>query len=271
MAAEGTAQAVETTAPVANGAAEPQQMDPKFAALAKKEMWVREQQKQLAAEKSKMESDWKSKEQEYQSKYVPKDALRSADTAIPYLLDNGLNYDQITEYFLKNADQANPINQTIRQLQNKIASLESAQEQSKKSAQETQASNYAQAVKQIEIEIKDLVNTTDEFPVLKASGKIRPAVKLIEEYFKDTGDVLSAREAAAVVEEWELEAAIKVAQVEKVQAKLAPKQEAVPVPQKQEKKNNEVRVSTITNAMTSSTKPMSARERAILAFQGKLK
>lgn len=112
----------------------------------------------------------------------------------------------------------------IRRLQSKVDELEGKLTNTSKSIEEGQTKAYQQAIKQIETEVKALVDTSDAFEVIKAEGRHSAVVKLIEQTYKEDGILLDAETAAKQVEEALLERALKLASVSKVKAKLMPSQ-----------------------------------------------
>lgn len=150
------------------------------------------------------------------------------------------------------------------------AEIKAAREEAKalRDAQEQgQQQSYKQAVAQIRAEAGKLVFTDPAYEMIKATNSVGDVVELIEETFKADGQLLSVEEACQAVEDHLLEEAMKLTKVKKLQQRLA----APAAPQKQVTKNEQPQPTskTLTNTM-SAQRPMSARERAIAAMQGKL-
>ena len=120
----------------------------------------------------------------------------------------------------------------------------------------------------IEADVNLLVDSDPEFETIKATNSSQEVVRLIERVFNEEGTILSVEEAAKTVENALLEQTIKqmqrLNQVKKIQSKLAPAlvAEKLTTPAKPGK--------TLTNAMGVS-RQLTARERAILAFNNQLK
>lgn len=255
-----------------------------YATLARKEKALRakaqaqEQALKAREEAIKAQEDaLKAKESEYSSKYISKDKL-SQDT-LNALLEAGLTYDQITEAMLS---QPNPEkvaqDQYLKKLEAKIAELEGKQEKTLKSFEDQQKQAYNNAVTQIRNEVSKLVYTDPSFETIKETNSVNDVVELIEETFNNgmgeeypKGTLLSASEAAQIIEDYLLEEALKLTKIKKIQQRLQPA--AKPVlkseePLKQPQKEQSMK--TLTNAVGSS-RALSPKERAILAFKGELK
>lgn len=242
-----------------------------YATLARKEKALRQQQQALRAR----EAELKAKEAALQapkaptideSKYVPKDRL----TADPFTVLNelGLTYDQLTELALNapKPEQLAMMNE-VRALKAEIAALKGETENTKKSFEENQKQQYTQAMNQIRNEVKHLVKIDPQFETVAATNSINDVVELIERTFNEDGILMTVEEAAQQVEEYLVEEAIKLAKLKKIQQKIAPKP-AAPV-QKPNSQPEQSQLKTLTNSVSSS-RPLSAKERAVLAFQGKL-
>jgi hypothetical protein len=122
-------------------------------------------------------------------------------------------------------------------------------------------------MKQIRNDVNMLVKHDPQFETIKATNSIGDVVELIEKTFNEDGVLLTVEEAAQQVESYLVDEAIKLARLAKIQQKLAPApkaeaSKATGTPEKQSMK-------TLTNSVNSS-RTLSARERAILAMQGKL-
>lgn len=232
-----------------------------IAELARKEKEFRARELAL---KSK-EEEWHSKEKEYQTKYIAKDSLKSNPYAA--LTESGLNEEELMSMIM------NPPNQTdlkIKGLESKIESLMKSLEERDSKAQESTTAAYQKALDGIRSDAKDLVEASEEFEVIKASGEdgIEAVVRYIEDEFKKSGKQIPVDKAAQHIEEQFLEHAMKFASLNKIKQRSlgeVTQQE----PGKQQGLNQ---TKTLTHQNTNSTaKPLSARERAIAAFKGELK
>jgi hypothetical protein len=247
--AEG--QVTESDAPTAEATIEP--LSAQHLALARKEKALRRQQVELKAERDA----WKAE----QGKYIPKDQLKS--NALKALEEAGITYDELVQQQLANpSTEIDPIQAKITALEEKLANMDSKQ------AERTSA-DYQQALKVIEGDVRLLVDSDPAFETIKARGQEKEVVNLIEQVFNAEGVILNVDEAAKLVEEKLLEVTLKEVEqlnkLKKIQARLAP-----PPAPAVETPSPKGPSKTLTNAM-SSTRQLSSRERAILAFNGQLK
>jgi outer membrane murein-binding lipoprotein Lpp len=241
-----------------------------FATLARKERALRAQIQQFKAEQAKYQEERNNapKPQETDlSRYIERDRLKSDPLAV--FAEAGLSYDEIVEQVMAQSSI-----QTDPRLKAQIAKMESeikaAREEAKslRDAQENEQKNsYQQAVSHIRAEAGKLVFTDPNFEMIKATNSVSDVVELIEETFKADGTLLSVEEACQAVEDHLLEEAMKLTKVKKLQQRLA----APAAPQKPVTKSEQPQTGskTLTNTMSAS-KPMSAKERAIAAFNRKL-
>jgi hypothetical protein len=246
-----------------------EQLSPKFAELARREKLYNEKRKQFEAK----EAELKSREATYQSADDYKASLKGRFTQAPLeaLSELGLSYDQITQMVL---NQPKPEELQYQELHKEIKALKAAQEKAVADAQATQTSNYEQAVNQIRNEVKMLVDSNEAFETVKDLGAQDAVVELIEETFKQKGTLMTIEDASKEVEAYLVEEGFKMANLKKVQARLKPAVEPQTDLATAKAKQAEQPIKTLTNTVShGATKPTSnkeRRERAILAFQGKL-
>lgn len=203
------------------------------------------------------------------SQYVPRDLLSKNPMAA--LVEAGLTSDQITELLL-NAPKADDLSRdkTVLELKAELQAIRAAQAKAEKSAEDRTQQSYQQAVKQIRLEAKNLIDLDPEFEAIKATNSVDDVVDLIQKTFDKDGILLSVDEAAREVESYLVEEALKVTKINKIKQRLAQNAKAA------ESANKPVTqqptgAKTLTNNMTSSPRQLSARERAILAAKGELK
>lgn len=256
-----------------------------FAALARKEKAIREASKAFKAEKAAWEAD--------RANWVPKERLSKETLAV--LAEAGIQPHQLAETLLNAPQPLSKAEVELETLKAKIASLEAAK------AEETEGS-VAQALRQIAVDATGIVKARpQEFEMLNAEGQagIDEVVSLMKGVFEQEGTILDIREAAQMIEtqleEDKFKEVEKLSKLSKLQKRLKP-QPASQVPgaipgeaqsQAPETKLNpkkgvsykvkprpqvstSQKVRTITNSMTNTTRELSARERAILAFKGQL-
>lgn len=269
----------EVEAPVTEVTPEPApEKDPalsrQFAQLARQErayrLKVQQQEQAIKAREAAIqakEEAMAAKDREYQSDYIRRDRIKQ--DALGVLDESGVSYDELTQQALTRQPTDPRVMNTINKLEAKIAELESKATEQQKSYTEQQQQAYNSAVKQIESDVKALVRNDPNFETVRATGSVRDVVELITKTHAKTGIVLSVEEAAEQVEEYLVEEAMKLTRLEKIKRRVQQSaQTAKPTQQTQAKQQSQMK--TLTNA-TSSTRKLSARERALLAFKGELK
>ena len=241
-----------------------------YATLARKEKALRLQQQQMKARELALKAQEDAlkapaKPSFDESKYVPRDRL----TQDPFTVLNelGLTYDQLTEMALNapKPEQMAIMNE-MKALKSEIAALKGEQEKSSKSFEEKEKLQYTQAMNQIRNEVNHLVSVDPQFETIQATGSVGDVVELIERTFNEDGVLMSVEDAASQVEDYLVEAAMKLSRIKKIQQRLAPK--AAPA-QKNTTQSQQPQLKTLTNSVSSS-RQLSAKERALLAFEGKL-
>lgn len=232
----------------------------KFAILAKREKAIRAKQREV----EERERSFKAQEETHKSALGLKDRLVS--DPINTLSELGISYDQLTQLIIN----SKPEDQALRELKREIQSIKEVQTKAQSEYEAKQTQGYQQAVNQIRTDVKLLVDSDPQFETIKEMGAQESVVSLIEETFKETGRVLSNEEAMTQVENFLIAEGIRMANLNKIKAKLAPPQPdpvAVPTQPKQGQK-------TLSNStLATTTKPLSDKDRrlrAIAAFKGQL-
>lgn len=204
------------------------------------------------------------------SKYIPKDKLMN--DPLSALSEAGTSYDEITQRVINRVPVDPMVQATVDKLEAKIAALEKNNEEGKKSQVEQQSQQYQAAVKQITAEAKALV-TSDPvaYEAIHKTGTVREVVKLIEETYAKDGVLLSVEEAAQEVENYLVEENLKMYnKIEKIRKRAQQVAPGVASAKTSPANQSQPQMKTLTNAVASS-RQLSARERALLAFEGKLK
>ncbi len=268
-----SAEPVEPTAPAEDSNASKQ-----FSQLAKqaKALRIRQQQQEQAmkakeAQLAEREAAIKAQEGKYSQGYIQQDSLKN--DPLRALLDAGVSYEDLTERLLAQSNPLDPrVEASFSKLEAKIQALTQQNEElrnNNKSAEETQ---YQAAVKQIKADVKHLVYTDPAYEGIKATNSVDDVVELIERTYKEDGILLSAEEAAQEIEDYIIEEADKLSRLSKLEkrrqqaSKPAESSPAQQTTQAQGSKQPQP-MKTLTNA-NASTRPLSARERALLAFKG---
>jgi hypothetical protein len=172
--------------------------------------------------------------------------------------------------------QPNPTDQRTQLLEAQIAELKAQVDQASGKIDEAAQAQRDSAIKQIDADVKMLVDSEPEFETIKARGAQSDVTSLIIEVYDKgwpemklpAGTMLDNVQAAKYVEEFLLEEAVKMANLGKVKAKLAPKQ-----PEVQNQPAKQPGMQTLSNRMTpSTTKTLTwaeRRARAIAVAEGK--
>jgi hypothetical protein len=200
------------------------------------------------------------------SKYVSRDDLTK--NPLQVLSDMGLTYDQLTNLALQAPSEADMQRRSYEaKIEAELKSIKDAQQESKKFYEEQQNQSYQQAVRQMTVDATDLVNSDSQFEMIRETGQVGEVIKLIEKTFNEENLLLSVEEASKAVEDFLVEEATKLAKLDKIQRRLRPAQGQ----SSQQQPNKQApTLKTLTNSVSSS-RPLSAKERAILAFKGELK
>lgn len=247
--------------PITTPAPEPkeEQLSPKFAALARQQKMIRKQQMEVKAR----EDAFKAKETDYETNYIPKSKLKEN----PYetLMNEGVEFESL----LAQASQ-DPSSAALKRLQARMDAIEAQKVKEQETAQETSKKQYDQAIASLTNEAKMLVSSDESFEALKGEGEdgVAAIVKLIETTFREEQRVMTVQDAATEIEEALLSHAVRMASLNKVKQRLAPKEETPVAPAAK------TPAKTLTNANTTApTKTLTdkeRRERAIAAFRGQL-
>ncbi len=244
---EGQSNKTEDTATEATQ----QPIDPKFEALAKKESAFRTREKEFQAR----EADFKAKQAELDQAKSFKDRLKS--NPLEVLNELGVTYDDLV------AQAINAPDQNTVEIRNELKALRDKQTQIEENAKNSANAQREAAITQIRHDVTDLVKSDPSFETIHATESAEDVVELITRTFDESGKLLSVDEAARMVEEELFQEAMKIAQIGKVKAKLQPE----PAPETKQELKSQRQIQTLTNNMSSS-KPMSARDRAIARFKG---
>ena len=281
--AESTASAQAASEATSNAAApKAPSLDAERAHLARKERALRMRELELRRREEAARAQLQPKEQQVparqefdSSAYISKEELKK--NPFKALVDLGITYDQVTQEAL-NAPSSETIQlmQELKSVREELAAIKADSDSTKKGWEQAQQANYQQAIKQMQVEVSNFVKGNDEFEMINATRSSKDVVDLIERTYNEEGYIMSIEDAAKAVEDYLTEESLRIAKTKKISGKLAPAPAQTPVQAtpKQESPSNQPQKSpaqkTLTNAM-STTRPLTARERAKLAFEGKLK
>lgn len=253
-----------------------------FAEIARQERILRakaqKQQQELADARAALDAEkaaLATKAKEYEDAYVPKSRLKLDPLGV--LEAEGLSYDELTQRVI-NQQPKNPVVEAeLQALRNELKALRTGIDESKQSAAQQQAEAYQQAVAQLKTDATKLVaSNPEEYEAIAKSGAVQDVVDLIEEVYRKDKIVMSVEEAAKEVENYLIEEGFSFTRINKIQKRLAEEaaRTAPPKPVTPEVTNAKPEetqtAKTLTNNM-SSTRKLSARERAIAAMEGRLK
>ncbi len=268
-----TQEATETVQPPAQDPA----LQRQFAQLARQERALRakaqQQETQLRQREEAIkarESELTAKDNQYRDGYISRERLKQ--DALAVMEAEGISYDELTQQVISRQPTDPRVTNTISRLEAKIAQLEEKATADQKATNEQATANYQAAVKQITQDAKDLVKSDPEFEAIRATGTVRDVVELITKTHAATGKVLSVEEAAKMVEAEIIEEGLKLTRIEKIKQRMnQPNASANTSTQKtQAQAQTQTQMKTLTNA-ASSSRQLTARERAVLAFKGELK
>lgn len=207
------------------------------------------------------------------SKYVARDRIKQEALAV--LAEEGVPYDTLVQQLIDSNSPQDPRMQAhIGRLEAKIQQLEEISKKAESSYKEQQNQAYQAAVNQIKTDVTTLVKNDPNFETIKATKSVNDVVELITQTYDKDGILLSIEEAAQQVEDYLMEEAMNLTKIGKIKKRLqATSQPAAPSPKQIQgvpQAQPQTQMKTLTNA-TSSSRQLSAKERAILAFKGELK
>ncbi len=253
QAAEPVAAATDSTTSDTSGqtnaaAESTQPLSPQFAALARQRRALQVKERELAEREAKVS----------QPAATGDDVISKADLiANPLkIFEAGLTYDQLTEAILQSQSGITP---EIKALKEELRGV-------KEDFNKTLSDRDTQAEKQVLAEMKreaqGLVQSGDDYEMVRETGSLPHVMDLIHRTYKTTGEVLDVQEALNLVETDLITETLKVANLKKVQSRLSPVQTP---PQSQGKQ-----MRTLTNRDGTGI-PMDRKARAIAAMNGTLR
>ena len=249
-------------------------LDPQYAALARKERALRARVAQQTDALKAREASIAAREAELNAKstqdltnYIPKDKLKQ--NAFQVLSELGLTYDDITNQAIaQQSPEWQAFAQMKQEMQEELQKVREEQANTRKSYEQQQAQAYQQALGQIRNEARDLVKSDPSYEAIRATGSVNDIVQLIERTFNEEGTLMTVEQAAQAVEDYLTEEATKLSKIEKIQKRLNAQTQSPNNSKQQQVATQQMK--TLTNSM-GANKPLSARERALLAFKGELK
>lgn len=224
-----------------------QPLSPQFAELAKRRRSLQVKERELAdREKALL-----SRSQDGSAIEIAR--LKSEPLRV--LQEAGVTYDDLTNAIM--ATQQSP---ELNDLRAEIKALKEGVDK-RFVDRETQAEQ--QVLAEMRKEATLMASQGDDFELVRETRSIPDVMRLIEQTYRETGEVLDTGEALKLVEEYLFTEAQKLAGLKKVQSQLNPTPQPSIQPQRQGMR-------TLTNKDTASV-PLSAKQRALAAFYGTLK
>ncbi len=244
-----------------------------YAALARKEKALRSAQIAQDRQYQQRENALKAREQELTNKpsfdptkYISIDDLKQ--DAYGNLTRIGVAYDDISQQAIAaQSPEAQSFQRYKTQMEGELQKVRDEQAKIRQSSEQQQAQAYQQAVQQIRTEANQLVTADPNYETIKATNSVSDVVELIERTFKEEGTLLTVEQAAQAVEDYLVDEALKLANIKKIQARMKPAAPSSAAPATTQAQP--VQMKTLTNAVGSS-RPLTAKERALLAFKGEL-
>lgn len=247
-------------------ATSPQSLSPHFAALARKERQFRKTQQDFEAAKA----EWTKQQQDY----IPRSSLQTDPLKV--LTDAGISYDRLVELQLGQPAQ-DPNQELQKQVDELKAQLAGTKSEWKTAEEQRDLQAEQQALNVIKQDVELLVDADPAYETIKATETQGEVVDLIKAIFKQEGKMLSIEEAARLVEEELVERTAeqvkRYGELSKIKSKLNPAPVEELAPEQSMRQQPQVvrqapppQPKTLTNAQ-SVQRPLSARERAIQAFE----
>lgn len=201
-------------------------------------------------------------------KYLDRSKLKR--DPLQALAEAGVTYEELTQQILNQGNRDPRTDAHIEELRNEIKALRAANEETQSSISKKQTADYNAAVKQIEVDVKNLVKMDPYFETIKQTNSVSDVVELITATYEKDGILLSVEEAAKEVEDYLVDEAMKLTRIGKIKQKLAASTTVKASQEQTPATKQKSQMKTLTNA-ASTTRQLSAKERAILAFRGELK
>ena len=195
-------------------------LSPQVAALAKREQKYRAQLQALENEKKSLAAE----KAEIAQLKAMKEKLAAHDYSA---LDDMIDYNDYSNYQVNKLNGADPVQDEIKKLTNKISELE-------KTTQDNISKQFDAAVQERRHAVTELVTKTDTFPRIKKANATEAVVQHILDTWEEDSIELPIEQAAKEVEEILLEKAKKWADLleeKKIEEPIEPVDEKKPLPQ----------------------------------------
>ena len=273
---EDTTQAAVETKP----AVDPE-TDKKFQELTRQERILRAKAQKQAADLKTAQDALNAREAALAAReakldpnqYIERSRLKADPLSV--MAETGLSYEEVTEQLLRQTPKDPRVEAELNSLKQVIKNLEAKLDNGEKAQNEQRTADYQNALKQIERDASAMVKSDPEtYEAIAKTGSVKAVTKLIERVYREEGVLLSIEEAAEQVEEELIDQGIKTySNIDKIKKRLAAANASTATAKPQDKKTEaksqqqQPQMKTLTNAQAS-TRKLSARERALLAFKG---
>lgn len=249
-----------------------------FAQLARQERQIRLKAQQQAQELQKQKEafelekkQWQDKQSDYEKNYLPRQGLK--DNTLQALAEAGVSYDDLTQQILNQAPPNPQMEAYVKKLEAKITALEQGVNEQKKSQETAQQEQRKAAERQIEVDATDLIRSNPvAYEAINQLGKrgILEVKRLITQTYDKDGVLMTVEQAADEVENYLVEENFNMAsRISKIKRRLQGNVTTEKTGE-ESKQTQPASMKTLTNASASSRR-LTARERAILAFKNELK
>jgi hypothetical protein len=263
VSVQETAPKDEIKVPLKTQPAKSSQDQERMDAIIRREKAMRSKIRESEAELSKYKTQaaeleqFKLREQEYKQAEEQRKQRMDIDL-VGYLTEQGYNADQITQALINRP--SGPESPAVKALTDKILKLERDQQAAAKRQEEESTANYQNALKTIQKNVETLVESKpEEYEAILASEAQGSVTSYIEKVWKAEGIMLDHEEAAKEIEDYLTDQALGLSRLKKVQARSK-------IPQKAAPAQLVAKPVTLTNSVKQNTRPLTSRERAILAF-----
>lgn len=260
----------------------PEPKDPalsrQFAQLARQERQIRmkaqQQAQELQRQKEAFELEkkaWTEKQTDYEKNYVSRQVVK--DNTLQALAEAGVSYDDLTQQILNQAPPNPQMEAYVKRLEAQINELKGGLDEQKKQQVTAQQEQRKAAERQIEVDATDLIRSNPvAYEAISQLGKrgIQEVKRLITQTYDKDGILMTVEQAADEVENYLVEENYNMAsRISKIKKRLQG-QDTQGKTATETKQTQPAPMKTLTNA-SASTRKLSAKERAILAFKGELK
>lgn len=224
-------------------------LSPQFAALAKQKRALQVKERELLEREKALSAE---------PQRTGIDISRLKSDPLGVLQEAGVSYDDLTNVLLNGKPQNFEVQSMIQSLKDENNSLRETIDQ-KFTERDTQAEQ--QVLREITREAEYLASQSEQFKGVKATKSVPDVVDLIHRTWKESGEILDTTEALKLVEE-------------QLREELAPiaRELGYQDPQKfgELRPTRQPQMRTLTNRDGSSSH-LTPKQRAIMAFEGKLK